>query len=1351
MIKKRMLSLLLALIMLVGLLPTTVFAAEGDHAHDDIIYNTAWSGSMSATTISKNTNIVLTDDVTFSGNLQISGGKTVNLCLNGKTLDMGSSVLKVFANGAIHICDCGEGGKITGSSYQGTISAWGTGAISISGGTISNDSNYTISNTDGSTTVTGGTIISFNTRYALYNSGSGKITVTGSAEVSGGMGIYNRNGEIEVSGGTVICNSTAIAQLGTGSITISGGTVSSTGTICIDNSDSGTVTVSGDAHISGTYGIQNRSGTVYINGGTVEGKTTWAIYNHGDNGVIEVSGGTITSASKEGIYNSKETGIIYLSGSPAISGNPAAISNGSGSVYAQSSDGSSVYTGGEVSICVRGASLNKVAVKKVTADNEEKFILANTPGGYLLKKDGENLVLGLPHTHSWSTAWSKDDTAHWHKCTAPDCTITENSQKAGYGEHSGTDDNNCTTAVICECGYVIKAAETAHDFSGAYSSDSINHWHKCKNCSVTDEKAAHTPKDDDGDCTTAILCSVCNYVTTAAQTEHDFTGNYLSDAEDHWHKCANCDVIDTKASHTPNDDDGDCLTAVLCSVCGYETTKGQIMHDFNNANLYDATGHWHKCSRCNETAAKYAHIEKITNESDGTHDKVCSDCAWVFAEDIGHNYAYTASGNVITETCGWTGCAHTATATLTAPENAVYDGTQKLATVTYSDGWAGEKLDVSYTGTANDGSSYDGIPNSVVKAGTVTASITKGSATASVTYTIGKATLTNVSVVQRGTLTYNGEEQMATVTASATAVNDQPVTFTYCATENGTYSKTIPAFTNAGTYTVYYKATASNHQEASGQFTVTIGKKPLTITAQDHTITYGDAPEAKDVTIEGFVDSETRNNLTGTLAYEYTYEQYDNVGSYAITPKGLTSNNYDITFKSGTLFVTPKTLGLTWTAPANLAYDGSAKVPGVAATDLAGGDTVNVTAALTNGADNVNVGSFTYTATGLSSDNYKLPDNPTSPSFTITKGTLTAEDFIYTAPADTRYTGEKITASVAMRADAKYDGIGEPILNYKLQGSGTVLDAMVDAGTYDVFVTVTGGKNWNDVTRLDLGVDVTIGSIIVTFDPNGGSGAMAPQVITTASAPLTANDFRRSGYVFNGWNTKPDGSGTAYADQADYAASNGSVTLYAQWRFNYLLLGSLGGLTGGADPCRGFVDVDRSQWYHQSVDYVLEEGLMNGISADRFGPHLTTTRGMIVTILYRLEGQPMVYGKAPFADVADGLWYTDAVTWANAFGIVEGYSETAFGPNDPITREQLAAILWRYAKYQGYDVSVGEDTNILSYNDAFDVSQYAIPAMQWACGAGIINGSNGCLMPGGNATRCQAAAILHRFCEVTGG
>lgn len=174
-----------------------------------------------------------------------------------------------------------------------------------------------------------------------------------------------------------------------------------------------------------------------------------------------------------------------------------------------------------------------------------------------------------------------------------------------------------------------------------------------------------------------------------------------------------------------------------------------------------------------------------------------------------------------------------------------------------------------------------------------------------------------------------------------------------------------------------------------------------------------------------------------------------------------------------------------------------------------------------------------------------------------------------------------------------------------------------------------------------------------------------------------------------------------------------------------------------------FVDI-KGHWAEDSINYVVENGLFGGTDKG-FEPELSMNRAMLVTILYRLAGSPVADPNS-FTDVNDTAWYSQAVSWAAANDIVNGYSDGRFGPNDPITREQLATILWRYAKSQAMDVSVGEDTNILSYEDAFDISEYAFAPLQWACGEGIIGGKPGGLLdPQGGATRAQAAAIFERF------
>lgn len=177
-----------------------------------------------------------------------------------------------------------------------------------------------------------------------------------------------------------------------------------------------------------------------------------------------------------------------------------------------------------------------------------------------------------------------------------------------------------------------------------------------------------------------------------------------------------------------------------------------------------------------------------------------------------------------------------------------------------------------------------------------------------------------------------------------------------------------------------------------------------------------------------------------------------------------------------------------------------------------------------------------------------------------------------------------------------------------------------------------------------------------------------------------------------------------------------------------------------------FKDVSAGAWYTDAVKYVYDAGLMTGTSPTTFAPNGDLTRAQLVTILWRMENEPASDLALTFTDVPEGRWYTEAVRWAADHSLVTGYSADAFGPSDKVSREQLVTILYRYAQYKGMDVSVGEDTNILSYDDAFSVNSYAMPAMQWACGAGILTGkASGILAPKDPVTRAETAAMLTRL------
>lgn len=250
----------------------------------------------------------------------------------------------------------------------------------------------------------------------------------------------------------------------------------------------------------------------------------------------------------------------------------------------------------------------------------------------------------------------------------------------------------------------------------------------------------------------------------------------------------------------------------------------------------------------------------------------------------------------------------------------------------------------------------------------------------------------------------------------------------------------------------------------------------------------------------------------------------------------------------------------------------------------------------------------------------------------------------------------------------------------------------------------------------------------LTFETNGGNAIAKVTKNKGTTIDLAQYAPTKSGATFEGW----------YADKGltkkiTSVKLDANTTVYAKW-------------TETPVSSLPFGDVKSADWFYNDVKYVYDKGMMAGTAADVFAPNATTTRAMIVTILYRLEGSPAVTGTSAFVDVPAGQWYTDAVNWAAANQIVKGTSATTFAPNASITREQMAAILYRYAQYKGYDVTKKADLS--GYSDNGQVSAYAKDALAWANAAKLINGvTNTTLAPQGNATRAQVSAILHRFCD----
>lgn len=234
--------------------------------------------------------------------------------------------------------------------------------------------------------------------------------------------------------------------------------------------------------------------------------------------------------------------------------------------------------------------------------------------------------------------------------------------------------------------------------------------------------------------------------------------------------------------------------------------------------------------------------------------------------------------------------------------------------------------------------------------------------------------------------------------------------------------------------------------------------------------------------------------------------------------------------------------------------------------------------------------------------------------------------------------------------------------------------------------------------------------------------------------------------TFANWSVGSAGGGKFTAG----TAVTQDMTVYAQWRSDSGEGGSASTPSDGPDdPAvweNPFTDVQAGAWYEDAVRFTVENGLFYGTSDTTFSPNGTMSRGMLATVLYRLAKEPGAAAEGLFHDVADGRYYTEAVDWAAENRIVTGYGNGNYGPDDPITREQLAAILWRYAQKTGND-GIQNGTEILRFPDTGDVADWAKEAMTWTVDWEIIRGKGGILDPKGSATRAQVAVMLMRFCE----
>ena len=520
--------------------------------------------------------------------------------------------------------------------------------------------------------------------------------------------------------------------------------------------------------------------------------------------------------------------------------------------------------------------------------------------------------------------------------------------------------------------------------------------------------------------------------------------------------------------------------------------------------------------------------------------------------------------------------------------------------------------------------------------------------------------------------------------------------------------------------------------------------RTLTVTAGSATITKGDALPTELVTCTGLLDSEGRTDdrdtvLDNALSYKLFNANNEEIaadtarntpGTYTVVPAAALKSGWDERYSlnrvNGTLTVEDKVEEL-FTVTVTSGGNGTVSASHVKAV---AGTEITLTATPNTGYHfkewQVMSGGVT-----IKDDKFIMPSANVEVKAIFEKDAPPAPtEFIVTfdgnggtpSVGSMTTTDRKLTSLPSASRSGSYSFDGW----YTEKSGGTKItkDTVFHANT-------TVYAHWTYIGGGGSGYNPPVTYYTLRFETGGGSDIPSVRETYNTYIDLTKYVPTWRGHTFIGWYSE-----RSLTNKVSGVYLTKDMTVYALWRVDE-------NPGTGANP---FTDVSERDWFYGDVMFVYENGLMLGTSKTLFSPHGTATRGMMATILWRMEGSPVPKGKNSFTDVEAGKWYADAITWTAENSIFAGYGKDKFGPDDPITREQLAAIFYRYADYKGYDLTV--KGNLDKFKDADKITDYAKTAMQWAVGSGLVKGKSGNLLdPQGTATRAEIAAMLHRFIE----
>ena len=1331
---KRLLGTALCLCAAVCLMSVSASAAEHSHpvcgkTHTSIGDHT---GSCNDVTWIEVTQANVTDN---NGELKLEAGKsyylgadisvkyeitikgTVNLCLNGHRIerieDYGGNTN--YTNAVIDVsdmtpqthftlCDCKGGGTIT---HKSGIPGQGVNAsadFTMYGGKISgNHAGTDQLGEDGAGVAVRGTFtmydgtITDNHVEKKSNYGGGGVAVTGRGKFIMYGGEISRNKSNGDSGGVAVVAA---------SFQMYGGTISG-------NSATG---------VGGGVAIWNRAFT--LSGGTISGNTAKE-----DGGGVYFSGYT-------------DSNILTISDTMKIEGNSAA--NGGG-VYIKSYN--LKMTGGSIinnnatnsggGVYFTGSSFNVSGNVSITGNKRD----ATSPGSGLNGETDNNVYLPAGKiitiagalTGSNQIGVTTENTPNNSKCVQIASGNASNAKPEKFRY-----ENDGAIAVSAVSGSTTKLVACKHHWSSEWTADTYQHWHVCSICKGKNDPVAHTYdqkvaegsyKAFDATCVSPALyhlSCVCGAEGTDTfesgktnPTNHTGAlGDWQSDENNHWKEYSCCQVRANEGSHQW--DEGSETKSPTCTAPGEKTYTCSVCSGTKKETL-DALGH------------NYSEPSYAWNGTSCTAERVCS-------HDSSHKETETVTAAVtVTQNQS---CLSDELSTYTASfQNAAFAAQTQENVVTanklghdFENGtWQSDedehwkkcsRCDVTDTKAQHSG----GTATCQAKAVCETCGTAYGALDANNHIGVLGVWQSNEDKHWKEYSCCNVHADVGShhwdegrETKSPTCTEDGVKTFT-CSQCNNTKTEPISAlghdFEN-GTW----QSDGDHHWKKCSRCDVTDTK-----------------------TAHRWNEGRETKSPTCTTAGEKTYictdcgrtktEQIDALGhdwgEWVVTKPATTSAEgvETRTCKRDASHTETHDIPKLTPAPSGGgSSSGSGGAPTVTVPVSGSGDTVHVSASVSGSTAEVKeiksaeldkIGTDSTVVIDLSGLN-KGVTGVTLSTDTIDSICKTEADGVTVKlpSAELRVDRQTLAAVTEQAAGSKIRLVVEPdgtARSTMTAAQRSALDGMRNAAVLEAYFV-------SDGTRI--------------HDFKGGSVEL--------SIPYRAEGAIRA------WFLKEDG--TREPVSARYDKENAQLILHHFSHYVIEELDSSAAYTVCAKdnscPLGAFGDLTAAAWYHDGVHYCLENGLMRGVSGGKFLPDGSTTRAQLVTILWRLEGNPAPVSAAGFSDVADGVWYAEAVRWAAGCGVVKGYDNGCFGPNDAVTREQMAAILYRYAQHKGYDVSAGEDTNILSYDDAFAVSEYAIPAMQWACGSGMVRGiaqKGGMLLaPRDTTTRAQTATLLMRF------